>query len=164
MPTRTTDDECKRRRPLLRAVGWLVDERSPIVEYISGDGKFASFGDYSPAARVNAPRDLVAVAGQLGATSDGELPGGGDAAAQVRQVFTNLGAALAEAGLGFGDVLKFTTFVVGRETIAAFKTTREEVFAEIYPDGPYPPNTLLVVPGLVEERFVVEIEALAVRA
>jgi hypothetical protein len=43
-------------------------------------------------------------------------------------------------------------------------TARMEVFGEIYPDGKYPPNTLLLVPGLVEERFVVEVEALAVRA
>jgi len=42
-------------------------------------------------------------------------------------------------------------------------STRTEVFAEIYADGTYSPDTLLVVPGLVEERFVVEVEALAVR-
>jgi len=134
------------------------------MEYISGHGKFASFGAYSPLARVNTPRELIAIAGQLGADSGGNLTGDGDTAAQVRQVFHNIGTALEEAGLGFGDVLKFTTYVVGRETIPDFMTARTEVFAEIYPDGQYPPNTLLIVPGLVEERFVVEIEALAARA
>jgi enamine deaminase RidA (YjgF/YER057c/UK114 family) len=134
------------------------------VEYISGNGKFASFGAYSPVARASAPKELVAVAGQLGADSSGALTGAGDTAAQVRQVFANIGTALAEVGLGFDDVLKFTTYVVGRDTVPDFMTARMEVFGEIYPDGKYPPNTLLLVPGLVEERFVVEVEALAVRA
>ena len=134
-----------------------------MVEYVSGNGKFASFGAYSPLARISAPQELVAVAGQLGADSGGSLTGAGDTAAQVRQVFRNVGAALDEAGLGFGDILKFTTYIVGRDAIPDFMTTRTEVFAEIYPDGKYPPNTLLIVPGLVEERFVVEVEALAAR-
>ncbi|MGH3368024.1 MAG: RidA family protein [Nocardioidaceae bacterium] len=134
------------------------------MEYVSGNGKFASFGAYSPLARVRGPRELVAVAGQLGADSSGSLTGAGDTAAQVRQTFQNVGTALEEAGLGFADVLKFTTYVVGRDTIPDFMATRKEVFAEIYPDGQYPPNTLLIVPGLVEERFVVEVEALAVRS
>jgi enamine deaminase RidA (YjgF/YER057c/UK114 family) len=135
-----------------------------MVEYISGNGKFASFGAYSPLARVSAPRELIAIAGQLGADSGGSLTGDGDTAAQVRQVFQNVGTALEEAGVGFGDVLKFTTYIVGRDTIPDFMATRTEVFAEIYPDGQYPPNTLLIVPGLVEERFVVEVEALAARS
>jgi enamine deaminase RidA (YjgF/YER057c/UK114 family) len=137
---------------------------SEMVEYISGSGKFASFGAYSPLARASAPRELIAIAGQLGADSGGHLTGNGDTSAQVRQVFQNVGTALAEAGLGFSDVLKFTTYVVGRDTIPDFMATRKEVFADIYPDGQYPPNTLLLVPGLVEERFVVEVEALAARS
>jgi enamine deaminase RidA (YjgF/YER057c/UK114 family) len=135
-----------------------------MVEYISGNGKFASFGAYSPLARVSSPREMVAIAGQLGADSSGSLTGDGDTAAQVRQVFHNVGTALEEAGLGFGDILRFTTYVVGRDTIPDFMAARMQVFAEIYPDGRYPPNTLLIVPGLVEERFVVEVEALAARS
>ncbi len=65
-------------------------------------------------------------------------------------------------GLGFGDILRFNTFIVGRESLKEFMAARLEVFAEIYPDGGYPPNTLLLVNGLVEEQFRIEIEALAV--
>lgn len=132
------------------------------VEYLSGNGAFAKFGDYSPLASAPARGKLVAVAGQFGTDSSGALTGSGDAADQVRQAFRNVGSALATAGLGFDDVLNFRTYVVGRETIPAFMAARKEVFAEIYPDGVYPPNTLLVIAGLVEERFSVEIEALAV--
>jgi enamine deaminase RidA (YjgF/YER057c/UK114 family) len=98
---------------------------------------------------------LVAVAGQVG--TDGTSPED-----QVRSAFANVGKALNAAGLAFDDVIKFTTYVVGRETIPPFMSVRKEVFADIYPNGEYPPNTLLVVAGLVHEEFVVEIEALAV--
>jgi enamine deaminase RidA (YjgF/YER057c/UK114 family) len=38
---------------------------------------------------------------------------------------------------------------------------RTAVFAEIYPEGKYPPNTLVVVSRLVEPAFLVEVDALA---
>jgi enamine deaminase RidA (YjgF/YER057c/UK114 family) len=121
------------------------------VRYMPTVDGLSKFGDYSPVAVTDG---LIAVAGQFG--TDGTSP-----EEQVRGSFANVGKALAAAGLGFEDVIKFTTYVVGRETIPPFMSERKKVFAEIYPDGVYPPNTLLVVAGLVHEEFVVEIEALA---
>jgi enamine deaminase RidA (YjgF/YER057c/UK114 family) len=40
-------------------------------------------------------------------------------------------------------------------------TARTELFPTLYPDGDYPPNTLLVISGLVCEEFLVEIKAVA---
>ncbi len=122
-----------------------------MIKYIPTVDEISSFGDYSP---VSVADGLVVIAGQFGTDA-------ADPAGQVRGAFANVGKALAAAGLGFEDVVKFNTYVVGRETLPFFMATRKEVFAEIYPGGVYPPNTLLVVAGLVEERFVVEIEALA---
>jgi enamine deaminase RidA (YjgF/YER057c/UK114 family) len=119
------------------------------------------YGAYSPASTVEAGQ-LFSLAGQLGGMPDGSLPGDGSVFAQTKQSFANLGGVLAGLGLGFGDVLRFNTFIVGRDSIPEFMAARLEVFAEIYPDGAYPPNTLLLVAGLVEEQFSVEIEALAV--
>lgn len=134
------------------------------ITYHRSIDTLASFGDYSPVARA-VPGELVVVAGQFGTDRSGNLPACGSAEAQIREAFANVGRALKSAGLGYTDILKFTTYVVGRETIPAFMKVRKEVFADIYPDGTnYPPNTLLIVAGLVEERFVVEIEALAVRS
>ena len=123
------------------------------IKYLYPVEGLKSFGDYSPVAVSD---ELVVIAGQFG--TDGEDPD-----SQVRGAFKNVGTALAAAGLGFDDVIKFTTYVVGRETLPHFMRIRKEVFAEIYPGGVYPPNTLLVVAGLVHEEFVVEIEALALR-
>ncbi|OLT54595.1 hypothetical protein BJF89_16360 [Corynebacterium sp. CNJ-954] len=124
--------------------------------------ELAKFGDYNAVSVAN-PKELVTVAGQFGTDSTGKFPRTDSAEDQVRGAFENVGHALKSAGLGFEDVIKFQTFLVGRETIDAFMKVRKEFFQDAYPDGVYPPNTLLVVAGLVEERFVAEIEALAVR-
>lgn len=130
------------------------------VVYFSKVDGLAKFGDYSPVA---AAGEFVYIAGQFGTDSNAELPDGDGAAEQIRGSFANVGTALAAAGLGFEDVVSFKTFLVGRETIPSFMDVRKQVFADIYPSGQYPPNTLLLVAGLVEERFVAEIEAIAYR-
>jgi enamine deaminase RidA (YjgF/YER057c/UK114 family) len=107
--------------------------------------------------------ELVTVAGQVGITEDGQLAGDGGLTAQTWQAFRNVGTALESQGLGLRDVYKFTTYLVGAENIPEFMAARSEVFAQVFADGVYPPNTLLVVARLVEARFTVEIEAFAIR-
>jgi enamine deaminase RidA (YjgF/YER057c/UK114 family) len=118
-------------------------------------------GLYSAVSVVTAG-DLVQVAGQVGITPSGELAGDGGLAAQLRQVFLNIGLALAEVGGTFSDLMKTTTFVVaGKFDVAEFVAIRAELFAELFATGGYPPNSLILVDGLLEERFLVEIEAQA---
>jgi enamine deaminase RidA (YjgF/YER057c/UK114 family) len=101
------------------------------------------------------------IAGQLGLDTAGNLVGRGDAEAQSRQAFLNIGQVLADASATFSNVVEFTTYVVGRESIGPFIQARIELFDDIFPYGDYPPNTLLVVDGLVREEFLVEIKAVA---
>jgi enamine deaminase RidA (YjgF/YER057c/UK114 family) len=108
--------------------------------------------------------EIVTVAGQLGTTVSGSLAGDGSVSAQTRQVFENIATALRSAGLGAKDIFKTTTYLVGANNIAEFMEARTAVFGDLFPDGGYPPNTLLIVAGLVEEQFSVEVEAFAVRA
>jgi enamine deaminase RidA (YjgF/YER057c/UK114 family) len=107
---------------------------------------------------------IVTVAGQVGITDSGELPGDGSLTAQTQQAFRNVATALQSIGLGTGDIFKTTTFLVGAGNIDEFMAARTTVFGELFPDGHFPPNTLLVVQRLVEERFTVEVEAFAIRA
>lgn len=121
------------------------------------------FGAYSPVSIAESPSEIVAIAGQFGTDAQGSLPEPYTVENQVAGAFANVGIALEAANLGFDDVLNFRTYIVGRENIPAFMAARERFFADAYPDGNFPPNTLLLVSGLVEERFKVEIEALAAR-
>ena len=85
--------------------------------------------------------------------------GKNDAAAQTRQALQNLGHVLSGAGADFNNVVEFTTYVVGRSSIQEYIKGRSEVYPEIFPNGDFPPNTLLIVAGLVHEDFLVEIKA-----
>jgi 2-iminobutanoate/2-iminopropanoate deaminase len=126
-------------------------------------GLAAPIGLYSHGSRVAAGSEMLFIAGQVAVGTDGQLVGQDDLAAQTRQVFTNLQAVLAAAGMNLGHVTKFTTYVSEPGYIEAFYQAREKLFAELYPAGDYPPNTLLVVSRLVRPEFMVEIEAVAAR-
>ena len=107
--------------------------------------------------------EIVSVAGQVGIDESGVLAGDGSVTAQTSQAFANLMTALATVDLGQRDICKTTTFLVGPENVEEFMAARATAFAELFPDGQYPPNTLLVVARLVEPRFSVEVEATAAR-
>jgi enamine deaminase RidA (YjgF/YER057c/UK114 family) len=120
----------------------------------------APAGRYSHLSRVRAD-ELVFIAGQLALDAGGKLVGRGDLSAQVEAVFDNLRLALESQGCGFADIARFTSYLVRSQDIAEFREVRTELFRKIYPDGGFPPNTLLVVDRLVSENFLVEIEAIA---
>lgn len=117
-------------------------------------------GAYSQAIRTT-PRELVFVAGQVALDLAGNLVGESDAAAQTRQAFDNIGSVLQGVGASFSDVVEFTTYLVGRDSVQPFLEARTEIFPTMFPDADYPPNTLLIVAGLVRDEFLVEIKAVA---
>jgi len=106
--------------------------------------------------------EIVVVAGQVG-MDGGRLVGPGDVAAQTRQTFANIEKVLRAAGCGMRDVVRFQTFLTYASDIDHFMRARREVFPRYFPDGVYPPNTLLVVSRLVQPDLLVEIEAMAVK-
>jgi reactive intermediate/imine deaminase len=98
----------------------------------------------------------IYVAGQVPLDEQGQLVQGG-AQAQARQVMENLGRVVAAAGAGLDDVVKTTVFLTALEDREAVGRVRREYFRD-----PPPANTLLVVAGLADPAFLVEIEAVAV--
>ena len=117
-------------------------------------------GAYSHLARVKGG-ELLFIAGQV-SVEDGEIVAAGDVAAQTRQVYANLAKVLESAGAGFSNVVEFTTYLVGRDAFEPYSETRLELFPELFPDGDYPPNTLLIISGLARPELLVEIKAVAV--
>ena len=107
--------------------------------------------------------EIVVVAGQVG-MDGGRLVGVGDVVAQTRQTFANIEKVLRAAGCGMRDVVRFQTFLTYASDIDPFMRARRELFPGYFPDGVYPPNTLLVVSRLVQPELLVEIEAMAVKA
>jgi enamine deaminase RidA (YjgF/YER057c/UK114 family) len=129
------------------------------LEYINPEGSCPAQGLYSHATRVPSG-PLLYVSGQLSVALDGSVAGKGNFETQFRQVFKNLGDVLAGLGVGFADVVKFTTFLVHSQDIERFMRLRAEVFPTLFAGPLYPPNTLLIVDRLVKEDFLFEVEAL----
>ena len=107
--------------------------------------------------------EIVVVAGQVGMDAAGKLVGPGDIRAQTKQAFGNISKVLTAAGCGMRDVVRFQTFLTHASDIDGFMQARREVFPSYYPDGVYPPNTILVVSRLVQPELLIEIEAMAVK-
>ena len=130
------------------------------VEFVNPPELGAPIGMYSHTA-VAKGSEIVVIAGQVGLSSDGKLSGP-DIYSQTLQAFRNIEAAVTASRCTMRDVMRFQTFIVGADNIAEFMRARGEVFPRFYPDGAYPPNTLLVVSRLVQPELLVEIEAMAV--
>ena len=143
-----------------RSAGDVRGISMPTHQILRPQGVHPPAGKYSHAARVEGG-SLLVVAGQVAVDTGGELVGQGDVAAQTRQVFRNLEGVLEAAGGSFADVIEFTYYIVGRGNVAGFIEARTAIFDEAYPEGVYPPATLLVVGGLANEDFLVEVSALA---
>ncbi len=57
--------------------------------------------------------------------------------------------------------MQFTTYLVNPRDIPKFMVFRLKRFPQFFPNGKYPPNTLLIVARLVEEPFLVEVQPVA---
>jgi len=132
------------------------------VRAITGKALGPTLGMYSH-GMVAPGGELVVVAGQVGADRAGNLVGPGDVVAQTRQAFENVRAVLEAAGSGMRQIVRFQTFLTHAADIEGFMQARKELFPRYFPDGVYPPNTLLVVSRLVVPELLVEIEAMAVK-
>jgi enamine deaminase RidA (YjgF/YER057c/UK114 family) len=130
------------------------------VTYLNPPNATPPVGMYSHVARV-APGELAFIAGQVAVDTAGTIVGPGDVAAQVSQVFANLGAILKDLGADFESVVQLTTYLTSADSIPAFMSTRAALFPKLFPGGKYPPNTLLVVGRLVKPELLIEIEAIA---
>ena len=86
---------------------------------------------------------------------DGSCPD--DAAAQTRRCFDIIVAALSKAGASVEDVVRTRMYVTSVDEADAVSAVHGEIFGQILPAA-----TMVVVAGLLDPRWKVEIEAEAV--
>ena len=110
-------------------------------------------GQYSHMTRVVGAHETLYLAGMLAP--------GGDFDTQCGGVFRQIETALKSAGAGWGSVVQFTTYLVRSQDIPKFMAWRLREFPKLFPDGKYPPNTLLIVDRLVGEQYLIEVQTIA---
>lgn len=94
----------------------------------------------------------VAVGGTAPIWPDGSCDP--DPAAQARQCLAIIERALIEAGVTMSDVVRTRTYLVARDDWEAIGQVHGEVFRDIRPA-----STMIVVAGMLDPRWKVEIEA-----
>jgi len=109
---------------------------------------------YSHGVIVETGRTLY-VAGQTARDAQGNVVCKGDAAGQTRQVLENMKRVIEGAGGRMEDVAKTTVYITDIKYREAVGQVRQEYFK-----SDRPASTLLVVAGLADPAFLVEIEAI----
>jgi enamine deaminase RidA (YjgF/YER057c/UK114 family) len=130
------------------------------IKILNPDTLGKPLGQYSQLTRVKAS-EFVFIAGMLSADKAGNVVGADDFDAQCVQVFANIETALTSVGAAWGNIVQFTTYLVHSQDIPKFMKYRLREFPKMFADGKYPPNTLLMVDRLVQEPFLVEVQAVA---
>jgi 2-iminobutanoate/2-iminopropanoate deaminase len=93
------------------------------------------------------------VAGQVGYKADGTV--GATIEEQTQLVIENLRTVLQAAGCDLKDVVKVTTYITKPEYLQAYN----KIYMEHFPEPR--PARATVIAGLVDESFLIEIEAIA---
>ncbi len=115
--------------------------------------------DVAPASsysHVSRAGDFVFVAGQIAKDETGAWVGLGDAGAQARQVYVNIGRCLASVGATARDVVKINTILVDRADRDAVTAARLAFFGDHRP-----PHTGIIIAGLGSPEVRVEVEVIA---
>lgn len=127
-----------------------------MAKFMNPDTVAKPTANYSQCVDVPAGARRLIISGQVGARPDGSIAQGVEA--QTEQVFDNLEAVLAAAGMEMKDVVKIVSYCVGREHLAGMRAVRQRRLG-----GHAPTSTLVIVAGLAHPDYLIEIEAEAVR-
>lgn len=115
----------------------------------------APFAAYSHGLVIEAPKRILFASGQLGVGPDDVIPD--DAEAQAVLCFENIRAILAEGGMDFSHVARFSAFVTDRAYFPVYGRVRSR-----YVSGDAYASTLVIVSGFTRPEFKVEVEVTAV--
>ena len=116
----------------------------------------ASFSRYSQGVVAPGAARWLHVSGQVGIPVGGTLPDIFEE--QARNAWRNVLGVLEGAGMTAADLVKVTAFVTRQSDVGQYRTVRDSMLGEAKPA-----STLVVVAGLADPRWLVEIEAVAAR-
>lgn len=112
---------------------------------------------YNHFVRIDMPKSLIFVSGQLSRDCEGNQVGTGSMLEQTRQCLRNLEINLREAGATMDDVVATTIYTVDMRELKHIVTAREEFSSRAC----LPTSTMVEVSHLAEPGLLVEIQAIA---
>ena len=123
------------------------------ITAVNAESTPAASGGYSQALEAQGAKRFLFVSGQVPETKAGTVPEGFPA--QARLVWQNVVAQLHAAGMSVSNLVKITTFLSSREFALANREARQEALGE------HAPALTVIITGIYDERWLLEIEAVA---
>ncbi|HXV22852.1 MAG TPA: RidA family protein [Alphaproteobacteria bacterium] len=114
----------------------------------------ASFSRYSQGVAVPSPARWLHVSGQVGIPLGGVLPDTFEE--QARNAWRNVLGVLEAAGMAPADLVKVTAYITRPSDVGQYRTVRDSMIG-----GLKTASTLVVVAGLADPLWLIEIEAIA---
>lgn len=113
----------------------------------------AAVGGYTHGLGVGNGERLLFISGQIPESADGSIAA--DFEGQARQVWRNIEAVLAHAGMNLDNLVKVTTFLTDRDQVLANRKVRAEILGE------RKVALTVMVATTLDPRWLLEIEAIA---
>ena len=106
--------------------------------------------------RVDNPKSLIFLSGQLARDADGNLVGAGDMAEQTRQCIRNMRTVLEAAGGTLEDIVSIVVYTTDMRAFRQIVAAREEFFV-----AKLPTSTIVEVNHLADPGLMIEFQAMA---
>jgi 2-iminobutanoate/2-iminopropanoate deaminase len=110
-------------------------------------------GGYSQATQVVGAQRLLFISGQIPESVTGEVPT--DFRAQARLAWRNVVAQLEAGNMSVSNLVKVTVYLSSREFALINREIRQQVL------GSHSPALTVIVAGIFDEKWLLEIEAVA---
>ena len=109
---------------------------------------------YAQAVEVSGAQRTLYISGQIPVRPDGTVPEAFED--QARQAWANVEAQLRAAGMGLENIVKHTTYLSDRRYRVLNSQVRRDVLGDLSP------ALTVVITGIFDEAWLLEIEAIAV--
>ncbi len=106
--------------------------------------------------RVDNPKSLIFLSGQLSRDANGQLVGRGDMAEQTRQAIRNMETVLAAAGGTLDDIVSIVVYTTDMREFKDIVAARTELFKTKLPT-----STIVEVNHLADPGLLIEFQAIA---
>jgi 2-iminobutanoate/2-iminopropanoate deaminase len=123
------------------------------LERINGSAAPQPVGGYSQAIEIHEARRLLFISGQVPESPGGDVPV--DFTSQARLAWSNVKAQLEAASMSIDNLVKVTIFLSSREYAAPNSEVRSEYL------GSHAPALTVIITGIFDEKWLLEIEAYA---
>ena len=125
-----------------------------MVKYLHTDTAPAPFSDYSQAVEAAPASRIIAVSGQVGVDLDGNLAD--TEAGQHERTWANIFAILKANGMGPENIIDVTAYLTSQTGVPTYRQVRDQMLGDARPA-----STLLIVSGLANPAWKVEISVMA---